>query len=120
MAHRLHHLQKRRVEAAEAQEAVPSSTPAPLHHSHPTTHSPAALRPAFPSTNELKPFDRYGFRSGQPAYPPPDSLYQPKDTEVDPSFLRTTSVFLHSQPRKSVLPIAAWITPFANERVPVV
>lgn len=39
---------------------------------------------------------------------------------MDPCFLRATSAVLYNQPRKTSLPTALWVTPFANEKVNVV
>lgn len=124
MAHRLMHLQKRKVEQTEQEEKGlinttynPNYNPVPAQTSN---NQQAPQRPIFDPTNIVQPYDRNAYKKGELSFPPPESLYIGKDTEIDPCFLRTTTAALHTLPRKTSIPIAVWITPFANEQVNVV
>ena len=77
-------------------------------------------RPVFPSTNSTVWFDKQAHRKGELSYPPPDSLFACKDTDIDPKFLRTSTTVLSGPVLKSSMPIALWVTPFANDEVCVV
>lgn len=73
-------------------------------------------RPIFPSSNSILAFDKVGYKKGLPTYPPPELLYTFDNTyDASPQFIRPTSAILYNVPKKSVYPVAAWITPFGSE-----
>jgi hypothetical protein len=126
MSHRLQHLQRRRVESddptaaqTEGSEAINRTAVLSSNIKPSASANTANNRPVFASTNSFHPYTKQDYRKGQKAFPPPESLYIARDTEVDPCFLRATTMALHVQPRKNSLPFAVWISPFASDRVNV-
>ena len=119
MSNRLQHLHKKKQEHHEHQQ--------PLQETHlPTSvqqggnqqgRHQTVPRPYFASTDVVKPFDRNSYKKGEPSYPPPQSLYTSKDTELDPKVIRTSCTALPVTPQKTSFPISLWITPFATEQV---
>jgi hypothetical protein len=114
---RLQHLHKRKVEQPEPQYEQQDShyNTNPNTTNTPNTSQSIEFRPILEPTNIIKSLDRNAFRRNEHAFPPPESLYSPKDTEVDPCFIRASNLVLHTLPRKTMLPISAWFTPFASE-----
>jgi hypothetical protein len=113
---RLQHLHKRKIEQPEAEYDQQETQSTVSNTANISSNSQNIdFRPILEPTNIIKSFDRNAFRRNEHAFPPPESLYTPKDTEVDPCFVRASNAVLHTLPRKTLLPIAAWFTPFASE-----
>ncbi len=79
-----------------------------------------SARPIFPPTNIIKPYNKKDYLKGEPVFPPPESLYAARDTEIDPRFVRSSCTVLSGPMQKTSFPFSVWITPFASEKVSVV
>lgn len=124
MAHRLHHLQKRKVEVAdhapEPQQPESNFSQSPGSGNGAKAAKQRGIRPILEPTNTFTLHEKQNYRKGMMTLPPPESLYEVRDTQLDPCFIRTTTTAVPSQPHKCGLPLGVWISPFANDRVHVV